>query len=64
MEYTDDILIDLIGRMDKAEVVLLGMVEEHKPRSSERIRLEGKANGVALARSYARESLKRVQEAS
>lgn len=60
VNYLDDVLIDLIGRMDKAEAVLTDMAEEHKPRSTERNRLGGKANGVALARSYVREELTRI----
>lgn len=61
-EDLHDELVDLIGRMDQAEAVLMDMAEKHKPRSTECYRLEGKANGVALARSYAREALKRVRD--
>lgn len=58
-----DTLTDLIGRMDRAEAALLDMATEHKPSSHEAIRLDAKANGVVLARSYVREALQRARGA-
>lgn len=58
-----DTLTDLIGRLETAGVNLVMLAEERKPLSHERIRLEGKANGISLAKSYAREELKRAQNA-
>lgn len=55
---TIDALTDLLERLDAAEVKLVQHSEFHKPLSHERIRLEGKANGVRLAASYVRESLR------
>ena len=60
-EIAEDALTDLIGRMDKPEAELCGLADEHKPLSHERIRLEGKANGINLARSYTREELNRIR---
>lgn len=45
---------ELITRLEQAEKRLLTMAEE-KPIKSDRIRLQGKAEGVRLALSYARE---------
>lgn len=55
--YTEDILAYLVTRMSDAEVKLTGMAVEHQPRSDERKRLEGKANGVHLAQGYVLEAL-------
>lgn len=60
-EDLHDALVDLINRLDEAEAKLITLANGHRPLSHERIRLEGKANGVALARSYAREALKGVE---
>ena len=59
-ELSDDLrdaLTNLIGRMDRAEAALLDMASEHRPNSHDAVRLNAKANGVALARSYCREAL-------
>ena len=53
-----DALSDLIDRMDEAEVKLIELSNEHKPLSHESIRLESKANGVALAKSYVNDALR------
>lgn len=52
-----DVLSDLIVRMDTAEVRLVEMAEEHKAGSDRRKQLEGKANGMRLARGYVRDEL-------
>lgn len=52
-----DALVDLIGRLDAAEVRLVEEAERHPARSALRAHLASKANGVVLARSYAREAL-------
>lgn len=54
----EDALSDLISRMNTAEARLVEMAEEYGPRSDRRKRLEGKANGVALARSYVADALR------
>lgn len=59
-----DTLRDLIGRLDTAEVHLVELADHHRPLSHERIRLEAKANGVALARTYIREELTNHPEAT
>jgi hypothetical protein len=45
---------ELIARLEQAEKTLLTISEE-KPIKTDRIRLQGKAEGVRLALSYARE---------
>jgi hypothetical protein len=57
----DDMLADLIGRMEVAEARLMQMARDHGGRSLEAARLEAKASGVALARSYVDEMRRRVQ---
>lgn len=46
----------LIARLDQANKTLLTMAEE-APLKEQRLRLQGKAEGVRLAMSYAREHL-------
>lgn len=60
-EEWEDSLTDLISRMDAAEVRLVQMSTEHRPRSTEAIRLDSKANGVRLASGYVSEELRRIR---
>lgn len=60
-EDWEDSLCDLISRMDDAEVKLVDMAGQHKPRSTEGIRLDAKANGVRLASGYVSEELRRIR---
>jgi hypothetical protein len=56
-EETIDTLHDLIGRLERAEAHLIDLAEERRPLIHERIRLEGKANGVRVALRDTREAL-------
>lgn len=49
---------DLEARLDRASKVLLTLAEE-APLKTERLRLQGKAEGVRLALSYLREERRR-----
>ncbi|MBV6360506.1 hypothetical protein R2325_16870 [Mycobacteroides chelonae] len=51
---TDAHMADLIGRLEQSITILKGMAKDH-PDNGESVRLHYKADGVALALSYARE---------
>ncbi|MDM2418352.1 Uncharacterised protein [Mycobacteroides abscessus subsp. massiliense] len=51
---TDARIADLIGRMEMSITLLRGMAKNHAD-NGEAVRLHYKADGVALALSYARE---------
>lgn len=59
-----DSLCDLISRMDDAELKLVDLAAEHRPNSTEGIRLDAKANGVRLASGFVSEELRRVRSAA
>lgn len=60
-DETVDMLTDLIDRLEMAEATLLDFAEGYGPLSHERIRAEGKANGLRLAISYAQEELRNAK---